>query len=158
MSENTLLYYSRIYKRRGTRFRVYTYTCVYSRVCTREGTSASSSSSSSPSGRGVSVSSVCTRSRRAHARSGEREVHWMKSPTTISARDVAATNAHTYPGIGVSDKRRVRRVASRARLHDAAQNASLRDWKFTDRVDRKDGFFSHLIRHRQALTDFFCLN
>lgn len=45
----------------------------------------------------------------------------MKSPTTISARDVAATNAHTYPGIGVSDKRRVRRVASRARLHDAAQ-------------------------------------
>lgn len=90
------------------------------------------------SGRGGSVSSVCTRSRRAHARSGEREAHWMKFPHhRLRQRRRRRERTHAYAGIGVSDKRRVRRVVSRARLHDAAQNAH---WKLADRDDCESQF------------------
>lgn len=116
----------RVYKRGG----ILDTPCV--RACTREGTSHCIASRRlrrrrRPSGRGVSVSSVCTRSRRAHARSGEREAHWMKFPHhRLRQRRRRRERTHAYPGIGVSDKRRVRRVVSRARLHDAAQKCGLK--------------------------------
>lgn len=78
--------FSRVFvcKCRTTKFRERM--CTFVRTC--EGTPPSLWS-----GKGVSVSSVCTRGQREHAPNSEREAHWMKSPTTF-ARDVAAANAH----------------------------------------------------------------